>query len=46
MYDSLEVQLAAAHARYAAKRPHSSALFEQACRVLPGGSTRSVGERR
>ena len=28
--------------RYAAKRPHSHALFEQACRVLPGGSTRSV----
>jgi glutamate-1-semialdehyde 2,1-aminomutase len=38
----LEVQLASAHERYAAKRPHSSALFDQACRVLPGGSTRSV----
>ena len=42
MNGSFEVQLASAHARYAAKRPHSSALFEQACRVLPGGSTRSV----
>jgi glutamate-1-semialdehyde 2,1-aminomutase len=42
MNGSLEVQLASAHARYAAQRPHSSALFEQACRVLPGGSTRSV----
>ena len=42
MNGSLDIQLAAAHARYAARRPHSSALFEQACRVLPGGSTRSV----
>jgi glutamate-1-semialdehyde 2,1-aminomutase len=38
----LDAHLASAHERYAAKRPHSRALFEQACRVLPGGSTRSV----
>ena len=38
----LDAQLAAAYERYAAKRPHSQALFDQACRVLPGGSTRSV----
>ncbi|HEX4983427.1 MAG TPA: aspartate aminotransferase family protein [Ilumatobacteraceae bacterium] len=42
MTDRLDAQLAAAYERYAAKRPHSHALFEQACRVLPGGSTRSV----
>jgi glutamate-1-semialdehyde 2,1-aminomutase len=42
MDDRLDAQLASAHARYAAKRPRSQALFEQACRVLPGGSTRSV----
>jgi glutamate-1-semialdehyde 2,1-aminomutase len=40
--DRFGAQLAAARERYAAKRPHSQALFEQACRVLPGGSTRSV----
>jgi glutamate-1-semialdehyde 2,1-aminomutase len=42
MTDRLDAQLAAAHERYAAQRPQSQALFEQACRVLPGGSTRSV----
>jgi glutamate-1-semialdehyde 2,1-aminomutase len=34
--------LAAARARYAAKRPVSAELFERARQVLPGGSTRSV----
>jgi glutamate-1-semialdehyde 2,1-aminomutase len=42
MTDRLDAQLASAHERYAAKRPHSQELFEQARRVLPGGSTRSV----
>ena len=42
MNEPLTSQLAAAHARYAAKRPTSQDLFEQALRVLPGGSTRSV----
>jgi glutamate-1-semialdehyde 2,1-aminomutase len=42
MNGRLDAQLASAHERYAAKRPHSRALFEQACQVLPGGSTRSV----
>jgi glutamate-1-semialdehyde 2,1-aminomutase len=42
MDDRLDARLASAHERYAAKRPLSRALFEQACRVLPGGSTRSV----
>lgn len=42
MTHRFDAQLIAAHERYAAKRPRSRALFEQACRVLPGGSTRSV----
>ncbi len=42
MTNQLDALLASAHERYAAKRPHSAALFEQACRVLPAGSTRSV----
>jgi glutamate-1-semialdehyde 2,1-aminomutase len=42
MNERLDGRLASAHERYAAKRPRSQALFEQACRVLPGGSTRSV----
>jgi glutamate-1-semialdehyde 2,1-aminomutase len=34
--------VAAAHHRYAAKRPLSADLFERARAVMPGGSTRSV----
>ena len=35
-------RLAAAHERYASKRPRSKELFERARQVMPGGSTRSV----
>ena len=35
-------RLAAAHERYAAKRPRSAELHERARAVMPGGSTRSV----
>lgn len=38
----LDVRVAAAHARYAAARPHSRALDTRARHVLPGGNTRSV----
>ena len=35
-------RLAAAHERYASKRPRSAALHHRARMVMPGGSTRSV----
>lgn len=39
-------RIARLHARYAARRPASAALAEQAARVLPAGSTRSVLDMR
>jgi len=42
MVTPLEAQLARARARYAERRPVSSALHRRACVVMPGGNTRSV----
>ena len=42
MTSPFDAQLAAALERYAQKRPISQQLYEQARRVMPGGSTRSV----
>jgi glutamate-1-semialdehyde 2,1-aminomutase len=38
----IEDALAAARARYVESHPQSRAAFERACRVMPGGNTRSV----
>ena len=39
---TLDVALAEAEARYAADNPASAARYEDACRSLPGGNTRTV----
>jgi len=40
--EPLDQVLATAHREFAAQRPVSQQLHEQACRVMPGGNTRSV----
>lgn len=42
MTDPLDARLAAAVTRYVERRPTTAAMHDEACRVMPGGNTRTV----